>query len=204
MTIAYLDLKDSIYGRLLVIKKTDKTKHGWKWECVCECGKVVNVLQGNLRSGHTKSCGCYKIDINLTANTKYGVDQHRANHIWHGMKDRCLNIDSKFYYRYGGRGITICNRWLFSFENFWEDMKNTYKPNLSIDRINNDGNYEPSNCKWSTQKQQANNQSNNRIFTINNETMNLKQFTEKYKNNYKKVHLRIQRGWSVEKALFTN
>ena len=151
------------YNRLTIVKYyPSKTINGKqsiaKVLCVCECGnKALSSIQ-NVRNGHTKSCGCYHKDV----ITKHLLSQHPSYAAWSAMKRRCYDVKIKDYPRYGGRGITVCNRWLNSVESFIEDMGIRPSKEYSLDRINNDGNYEPSNCRWATNKEQANNKENYR------------------------------------------
>jgi hypothetical protein len=150
------------YGRLTIIKEIDlhilpsgKTKR--MFSCLCECGKKINVRLSHLRTHNTISCGCYKKENIIVRSTTHGLWNHPLHNTWMGMKQRCLNPNHKFYSYYGGRGIKICDRWLNSFENFIQDMGE--KPEgTSIDRIDNDGNYEPTNCRWATKIEQQKNQ----------------------------------------------
>jgi hypothetical protein len=132
--------------------------------------------------------------------TKHGLSGTRIYEIWCTMKKRCENKNSKNYERYGGRGIKLCERWQ-KFENFYIDMASTYKENLTIDRINNNGNYEPSNCRWATTKEQLNNYSRNIIVTINGETDSLKNICKKYNVSYDKTHHRMSRGIDLLTAM---
>lgn len=153
-------------GRLTVINKayskqgTTRIRH--YWECKCECGKIVFIVADSLTK--TKSCGCLHNEITALINKSHGEARKTKEYsIWASMKNRCIQKSHKQYHRYGGRGIKICERWINNYSNFLSDMGRV--PNhgdgirYSLDRINNDGNYEPSNCKWSTYKEQANNKS---------------------------------------------
>lgn len=144
------NLLNKKFGKLTVIKfkEIDKNKKAI-WYCQCECGKIIATSTHNLKSGNTTSCGCSRI--------KYKQLDERLYRIWAGMKTRCLNKNKKEYKNYGGRGIVICDEWL-EYKNFYVwAMTNGYKNNLTIERINVNGNYEPNNCTWITiQEQQLN------------------------------------------------
>jgi len=123
------------------------------WQCVCDCGKEKFFAGDNLKKGNTTSCGCTK----YAKNTKHGKSKSLEYRSWVSMIGRCSNDKGKSYKDYGGRGIIICTRWLQSFESFLEDMGNKPSAEYSIDRIDTNGNYEPSNCKWSTRSEQERN-----------------------------------------------
>lgn len=150
------DLTGMTFNRLTVLNCAGKTKHGkYLWNCRCSCGKKATVVTSKLRTGYTKSCGCYRIDKMTRHGHKTTTTESGTHRSWKAMKQRCNNHNSGEYHRYGGRGIRVCRRWE-RFENFLADMGERPE-GLSIDRINNDRGYCPSNCKWSTPKEQTNN-----------------------------------------------
>ena len=134
--------------------------------CECDCGKVTKVRIEHLKSGHTKSCGCYQKKQTSKAKRTHGREPKRLYSIWSNMKTRCYNKNTECYSRYGGRGITVCDEWK-KFEAFrdWA-LSNGYSDDLTIDRIDNDGNYEPSNCRWVTRKENMRNCSYNHYIEI--------------------------------------
>ena len=155
------DLTGQHFGFLTVLNKMPSNK--WSntvWLVRCECGKEKSVLGSNLMIGSTTSCGCHRQD----KNTKHGMRHTRLYWVWLDMHQRCKNPRSRSYRWYGARGITVCDRWK-SFALFYRDMGNP-PPKLTLDRINNEGNYEPENCRWATQKEQANNRRPRRITRV--------------------------------------
>ena len=139
------------YGRLTVLERNEQKK---KWDCICECGNIVSVKTASLNNGNTKSCGCLQRDMTRQVSTKHGLEGTKLYQVWKGMKQRCFNPNNKNHKYYGARGITVCDEWKDDFQAFadWA-MQNGYADNLTIDRIDNDGNYEPSNCAWTTSKE---------------------------------------------------
>lgn len=199
------DLTGQKFGRLTVIKIHDynQTTRKYRWECLCVCGNTVFVISSDLKRGHTKSCGCFSAENTKKRLTKHGGRQERLYKIWCGMKERCSNPKRHNYSDYGGRGIVVCDEWM-KYEKFREwALCNEYKNNLSLDRIDVNGNYEPSNCRWATMKTQQNNRRNNTLINFNGQTKTLKQWSEEYKINCVTLLTRMSRGWSFEKALTT-
>jgi hypothetical protein len=146
------------FGRLVVLRAARRMKSGKVlWYCECNCGGSTITMTSNLTSGHTQSCGCFMREQTSRARKTHGASGSVEHRTWKHIKMRCYNPKDISYKNYGGRGIIMCERWRHSAENFIADMGPKPSPKHSIDRINNDGNYEPSNCRWATRKQQNNN-----------------------------------------------
>ena len=192
------DLTGKKFGKLEVIGVHDTGSRKTYYVCQCDCGNVKVVRADALISGATKSCGCIKKEqdkANLTANHSHKMSGTRIYETWQDMKRRCYNKQNARYDRYGGRGITVCDEWLNNFQSFYDwAISNGYSDDLTIDRIDNDGNYEPSNCRWSTAKEQCNNRGSNINITIGNATKSLMCWCEIFNVDYKKVYARYKRN----------
>lgn len=192
------DLTGKKFGKLEVIGVHDTGSRKTYYVCQCDCGNIKVVRADALISGATKSCGCIKKEqdkTNLTANHSHKMSGTRIYETWQDMKRRCYNKQNARYDRYGGRGITVCDEWLNNFQSFYDwAISNGYSDDLTIDRIDNDGNYEPSNCRWSTAKEQCNNRGSNINITIGNATKSLMRWCEIFNVDYKKVYARYKRN----------
>jgi hypothetical protein len=157
----FIDLTGSIFGRLTVLDRAAENDPQRKprWVCMCSCGKTTTVRRSDLRKGATSSCGCYMVESRHTGRPKHGCSNKVNSEYttWQGMKHRCTNPKDVCYRYYGGRGITVCDRWFNSFENFIADMGVRPFKGAQLDRIDNEKGYSPENCKWSTAKENANN-----------------------------------------------
>ena len=197
------DLTGEKFNKLTVIEPINKDKkYEYKWKCLCDCGNYCIVSSNSLKTGHTKSCGCLQGEHHHDSSHIEG--KTRLYRIWTNIKQRCLNPNKKEYNLYGQRGITICKEWKESYNSFKQwSLSNGYADNLSIDRIDVNGNYEPSNCRWTNAKTQANNTRTNKIITFNGETHTLSQWRDKMGFKRGVIEYRLQKGWSIEKTLTT-
>lgn len=175
-----VNLRGRVFGRWTVVGPSKiRNKVSTLWRCRCACGNTRFVMAGHLIRGATMSCGCLRREI-MCKKQKHGKTGTKVYGIWKNMIKRCRNKSDVRYPSYGGRGISVCTRWR-AFENFFEDMGDAPVGRYSIDRINNLGNYSPSNCRWATDIEQANNKRNNRIASVKGEPkMTVAQFSRKY------------------------
>lgn len=200
------DLSGMRFGWLTVVHREHAAQSkSVLWRCLCDCGNEVVVSGGNLRSGHTKSCGCYRERVRPTLHKVHGLCRTRLYRIYHSMKKRCYNPNSQFYHRYGGRGIDICEEWLNDFTAFYAwALENGYAEGLSIDRIDNDKGYSPQNCRWVDGSTQRRNRADIREISYDGEKMCLSDAAAAAGLSDSAVRARVDRyGWSVEKALTT-
>lgn len=197
----FKDLTGEKFGRLTVLGLSEK-KSGRKsyWVCECECGNKKLVRSDSLKRGQVQSCGCLKkeqnkINLNRTTHGDTPTGEHkRLWEIWQGMKQRTSNPNNKSYARYGGRGISVCKEWRESYTNFrdWA-FNNGYSDNLTIERIDVNGDYCPENCRWATAKEQCNNRRTNILIEWNGKTQNIEQWSEETGIPYKVLHDRYKR-----------
>jgi hypothetical protein len=158
-----LQLEGKRFGRLVVLKESEnRTTHNKvKWICRCDCGAILDTLGASLKGGLTKSCGCLRKETTSVMSKTHGLRQHPLYDVYGGIKARCYNLKNKCYKYYGGRGITMCEYWLESFENFYKDVGASWKKGLELDRIDNDKGYSKGNCRWVTHQQNCHNKGSN-------------------------------------------
>ena len=201
-----------VYGRLTVLERAPDhiqpsgfRKPVWKCQCSCEKKTILLVTSNRLldKKCPTRSCGCLQKERVSEANRTHGEYRSKLYKIHNSIKQRCLNPNNVYYYNYGGRGIEVCDEWL-KYENFrdWA-ISNGYKDGLSIDRINNNGNYEPSNCRWATMIQQSNNKRTNAYLTYNGETHTETEWSRILNVSREMIRGRVRRGWSIEEIFET-
>ena len=202
----FKDLTGKKFGRLTAISRSSNKVYpsGFfrtMWLCRCDCGTEVVVDTTCLSTGHTKSCGCYQKEQTSKANKKYGASNRRLYCTWKNMLDRANNPKNHAYKLYGGRGIHVCSEWE-SFDKFVEwSLSHGYREYLTIDRIDNDGGYEPTNCRWVTHKEQSRNRSTNFFIEFRGEVLCLIDASKKYKIHKNTLRARLKRGWPIERAL---
>jgi hypothetical protein len=201
-----INLKGRKFGRLVVKSRQGSNRRGLAlWLCACKCGNYKITTSKALLWGDTRSCGCLqKEKARIHCKNKFtkqrGSSKLVEYRIWRDMHRRCKNPKRKGYERYGGRGIEVCDRWSL-FQAFLVDMGSRPSPRHSIDRINMDGDYEPSNCKWSTSSEQARNTRRNHYLTHDGRSQILIDWSKEKKMSCAAILNRISRGWTVEEAL---
>ena len=173
-----IDMRNERFGRLVVVNRAENSKAGQaRWFCVCDCGGANTVKGQDLRNGKVRSCGCYKIE----QQTKHNSYKEPLYRVWTSMKNRCNCKTNKWYRIYGGKGVCVFSEWENDFMKFKEwAIKNGYKKGLTIDRIDVNGNYEPSNCRWITMQEQQYNKTTNVFIEIDGTTKTLTEWCKEY------------------------
>lgn len=191
------------FGKLTVEQQIGKRGVYFLWLCKCDCGNYKEVATNLLTSKHTQSCGCLYKQRSNAHKTSHALSKTSLYKCWTAMKQRCCNAQNRYYKNYGERGIEVCDEWL-KFENFasWA-FSNGYDPKLTLDRIDNDGDYCPENCRWVDRMIQANNRRPCRILEINGESKTIPEWCRTYGVDYDLVNKRICAGWNWTKALLT-
>lgn len=194
-----INLKGRVFGRLKIVKYSGISNKNATWECVCECGARTTAYACHLKSGRMVSCGCHRREVLREKAKTHGLSRTPTYIVWKSMMQRCRDPKSSSYANYGGRGVSICKRWL-RFENFLEDM-GVRPPGLSLERKDNDGNYSKSNCRWATAIDQANNTRRNRFVSRYGKRLTVAQWERELGVRSGLIQLRLQRGWSPSRAL---
>lgn len=189
----FKDLTGQVFDRLTVIGRDSKANSEWRWLCLCKCGQSKIVRGSCLRNGVTRSCGCYRDEQTRAATSTHGKSNTREYRIWKQAKNRCFSPAVKGYDYYGARGITMCEDWKKDFAAFYRDM-GPCPLGLTLERINNDGHYEPGNCKWASRVEQARNTRDATFVTHEGETLHLKEWAERTGIQYKTLHSRHRHG----------
>ncbi len=197
-----LQLLGKRFHALTVIKDIGNSAKGQHslWLCVCDCINLCEVSSTNLVTGHTKSCGCIARKTMRDRNFKHGMTKTPTYKIWCGMIQRCVDQNHKDYHLYGGRGISVCQRWGESFTDFYADMGERPK-GLLLDRIDNDGNYEPRNCRWVTNFVQANNRRSNHRLVFDEKNLSIAEWSRETGFSENMISDRLKHGWSIEETL---
>lgn len=194
----YIDLSGSKFARWTVLKYAGRSK----WLCRCDCGTVKEVDGNHLKSGASKSCGCYGHDALMKRNTTHGDNKTPLHYHWLDIKKRCGNPKFRQYKDYGGRGIYVCDEWATDFTAFRDwSLANGYEKGLSIDRIDNDGPYAPWNCRWTDMATQNNNKRSNHLISANGKTQTVAQWERETGISESVIRSRIKRGWDEQDAV---
>ena len=203
----FKDLTGQRFGRLVVVTRDTTKLRRVYWRCQCDCGTVKSVASDKLVAGETRSCGCYNRDNLAVIKATHGltrVGQHHPLHtVWCQMRARCQDRSHPVYHRYGGRGITVCERWE-DFACFVADMGERPSPEMTIDRIDNEGPYSPENCRWADRTTQARNRRSTRRYEFDGYCLTLEEWSERTGIRAKLLHARLHTlGWSLQKTLTT-
>ena len=199
----FQDITGQRFGRLLVLRQSERTASSRhiRWTCRCDCGSEAEIVGTDLRRGRVQSCGCLRADRTREVVATHGRSSTREYRIWLGMRRRCNNPRFPKYEYYGGRGIRVCDRWANSFEAFLADMGDA-PPGTSIDRIDSNGNYEPTNCRLASSDTQARNRRGVRLISLRGETHSISEWAEVVGVHKGVISARIRSGWPLEEAVF--
>jgi len=206
---SFVDLTGRIFGRLVVagtFERRPYTKKGQNrtfWLCACSCGKQKQIASGQLLGNVARSCGCLRNEKSGARRRTHGKSGNPEYQVWKNMRRRCYSPTASGYANYGARGIAVCNRWLGKqgFANFLLDMGPIPSPKYTIDRIDNDGNYEPQNCRWATRLEQGRNKRRNRLVSHEGKTLAISEWSEITGVNRRTIAARLDKGWTASEAL---
>lgn len=194
-----INLEGIRFGKLKVLSFAYCKNRKSYWNCVCDCGKNKIARSDSLKDGNLKSCGCLQYEHAIITHNK---SNSKLYQVYYSMKNRCYNEKDKNFKYYGGKKVSVYTDWLNDFMLFYDwSIENGYIEGLTLDRINVNGNYEPSNCRWITQQNQANNTTRNRKYEINGEILNITQLSKKYNVNRNTLNYRLNQEWELELAL---
>lgn len=198
------DMRGKRFGRLTVLEYAGSRGSGQyaHWHCICDCGQEAAIKGQSLRAGDTRSCGCLNQEMRHSAKV-HGMHNIPEYHIWQAAKARCNNSNNAKFEHYGGRGIKMCREWQDNFAVFIADVGRRPEGKYTLERIDNDGNYEPSNCQWATYATQNRNNRRTRLLTFRGETHCLTDWAKIVGLNRDALNARIRSGWSIKKALTT-
>ena len=212
MSRKFINLIGKKFGKLIVIDRAKNSEDGRRrWKCKCECGNITILQTNALRRGNTKSCGCLrKMKNEKNPNYKHGKRNTKLYYIWQGMKQRCYDTKSVKYHNYGKRGIKVCDEWKNDFMSFYNwALKNGFcefknRKEQTLDRINNNGNYEPNNCRWVTQSENCRNRNNNKILVKDGISKTIAEWCEELGLNQRTVSKRAQKYEDISDILSVN
>jgi hypothetical protein len=197
----FLNITGKRFGRLTVTAYAGKRGQLSYWKCACDCGTNTIVFVSNLTSGHTQSCGCLQVENTIKARSKHKGYRSSEYGTWSALKSRCTNPNDKGFAYYGARGIKVCQRWMDDFANFLADMGERPSPKHQLDRIDNDKDYEPNNCRWVTRQVQLSNTRRNVFLTYDGRTMTVSAWARERGIKRTTIEARLRRGWPVDQSL---
>ncbi len=198
-----IDRVGKVFGRLTVLSFADIKNNKTYWHCMCSCGKEHITSASQLTTGRSLSCGCLKAELAKKRRTTHGRSGTSEHKVWLNMRRRCTDEKLKAYRYYGGRGIKVCEEWEHSFEDFLAHIGPMPTPKHQLDRIDNNGNYEPGNVRWVTRQENCLNRRSNCFVTHNGETLSVKQWATRLGVNYCTFRKRLLLGWDFDKAAYT-
>jgi ribosomal protein S16 len=199
---ALLNLIGLSFGRLTVIERLGQNPSGaYLWKCSCSCGGTATCVGAALKNGNSTSCGCARNEKTVARNTRHNQSYSLEYSTWCAMKKRCQNTSDTYFADYGGRGIQVCARWDGSFEFFLQDMGPRPSADYSIERSNVNGHYEPNNCYWATQLEQARNRRNNRLVEFEGSSFAMSELAEREKVDYHQLKYRLNKGMTPSDAI---
>ncbi len=205
-----IDITNKRFGKLVAIERCKNISGKTAWKCKCDCGNTTYVSTSNLSCNRIRSCGCLKLEKLLERSTTHNQRHTILYSVWRGLRQRCNNPKHNSYHNYGGRGIKVCDEWDKSFQSFYDwayangystENQKDEKLKLTLDRIDNNGNYEPSNCRWVDRKTQTRNMRTTKFITFNGERKSISEWCEIYGINKPSFIIRLKYGWSIEEAL---